>query len=171
MKTTTLKEFYTTLKELNKSASCMECHNMNFISYTPEGGYYQTCPLCGRYDKEFHNLETGENIILNVDDDDKDPASYCIYCNIFFSVSECVHGVNGCTEDSWYSVVISKWKYKDTIYEGMPIFDNAEECKNKSKDIEVLEIFCTCKLTDCASCPRAYYPKKRNKRMYGCQCK
>ncbi len=53
----------------------------------------------------------------------------------------------------------------------MMLFDNFEECASKIKDIQILETLCCCKLTNSASCQKAYYPKKKYKHQYEeCEC-
>ena len=106
-------------------------------SYTPYGNGILTCPICGRYD------EGPDGIDPTVCIGTEDFGLYCTYCNIIYDISECVHGVNGCTDDSYYGQLVSKWKYKDKIYDGMMKFDNVEECNNKIKDLyETFPVLC-----------------------------
>lgn len=125
----------------------------NFTCQTPFGGDTVTCPLCEffgleymignksekwnelsqkykNFDKLAHGYEYG---IYDFD--------YCIKCNILFSLG-CKREENGCSSSVYNAHLIGKWEYQDTVYCGMPIFDNVEEYFEKVEEIKILEMVC-----------------------------
>jgi hypothetical protein len=70
--------------------------------WTPSGGDYQTCPLCGQ------------------EDSDEEPG-YCASCKIVYTTG-CTHGVHGCTDNSYYGKIVVSFKLNGQTHEGMPIF-------------------------------------------------
>ena len=161
------------LLELKTLAECYSCNKNMFVCYTPLGADYNTCPLCTRGD--FYNLCNEEENkkyfkkYYNVDDNIYEKYSFCKFCKIIYEVG-CTHALEGCTENCYNAHLISKYKYKDEIYDGMPQFDSVDEWYNELNNIIILEWVC---INNGLICKKALYPYSTHKELYGCnlQCK
>lgn len=155
------------LEDLSTRVKCIICKINGFYCETPQGADYNTCPLCEHYDfyqgsyiydKKLHEKYFG----LNIDDDEKEGMnvyteySFCEKCKIVFDVG-CVHGCNGCTDDVYNGHFISKYKYKDIEYIGMPYFESIDEWFNEMPKIEILK-WCCPNTIEKKTCSRPSYP-------------
>lgn len=136
------------LADLFTRIKCFKCNTNGFYCETPQGADYNTCPLCGHHDfyqgsyiynKKLHEKYFG----LNIDDNEEDylKYSFCEKCKIIFDVG-CVHGSNGCTDNVYNGHFISKYKYNNVEYIGMPQFDSIDEWFNEMPKIEILKWCC-----------------------------
>jgi hypothetical protein len=132
---------------------CYKCNQGGFFCTTPLGGDYQTCPLCGEMNCN--------DILTTVEEENALEAKlkelgynqsivdfylgyeFCNQCKIIFEIG-CTHAVQGCTDDVRNGHLIKRWKYLPTgfIYDGMPQFENLDECKTNLDQIEILELIC-----------------------------
>lgn len=126
------------LLEYKLKAYCYNCNRYHFFIDTPSGADYQTCPNC-TYEADW------------IDNDDEDQIKYyCPECNILFDFSH-THRVNGCTDDNYNALFITRYMYNDVIYEKIPVFDSLEECKSllNSDNFKILDETCTCNNRTC----------------------
>jgi hypothetical protein len=127
------------MKNINLTSNfhkCIHCQEIDFITLNT------SCIKCGN-----------SNNIVEFEDLEKTPY-FCEDCNILFGKCECLHMDSGfdCMEDVHYAIIISIWKYKGVIYEGMPSFQNIQECRDLLEEIDLLEFQCGCTITKCATC-------------------
>jgi hypothetical protein len=140
-------------------SSCYKCNVEGYYCTTPEGGEYNTCPLCNNYDYMSSELNKPNNERIydfDVDVDDmrhNNEYPYCNNCNIIYRLG-CIHSNHGCTDSIFNCHMIKKWKliYSDQIFEGMPIFDDSNDWYNNANNIIVLELWCTGN-----KCSRSHY--------------
>jgi hypothetical protein len=139
--------------------SCSRCKNASFISYTPNGADYATCPICG--DGYTENW---------IDKDDIDYGFwFCGKCQTIFMPSDCMHAVNGCTDNAYYGKLVRGFKYDGKEYEGMPKFESYDECVSKISDY-TLNWSCMC-TNKCPDCPKAFYSDSETVNRWKCRCK
>jgi len=157
------------LIKLNTLAKCYSCNKNMFVCYTPNGADYKTCPLCTRGD--FYNLcneeEDKKYFEKYVNDNDNIYTQYnfCKFCKIIFKLG-CIHAQEGCTESCYNAHLISKYKYKDETYDGMPQFDSVDEWYNELNNIIILNWIC---INNSLKCNKASYPySENNKEYYRC---
>lgn len=143
-----------------ESGVICSCDDVMFISYTPDGGDYVTCPVCGRgdYDVDYSCNNSNDDNMYN----------YCSKCKILYELSECVHAVNGCTDDCYYSKLVRKFKFNGIEYDGCPTFDSYDKYIENAHLYE-LELICSCQSV-CGdfNCTKAYYKQKEYYR-YDCK--
>ena len=139
--------------------------NINYVIYTPCGADYTTCPICGSASNFYDNQELCDKYYEETEENtyiyDWD---YCEKCNILFNKE--IHGVNGCTDNSYTAVFISKFKWNSKIYEGMPQLNTSELFNILKNDIqfEILETVSSNTLpVPSRYCKKAYYPYKLDK--------
>ena len=111
------------MKNINLTSNfhkCINCQEIDFITLNT------SCIKCGN-----------SNNIVEFEDLEKTPY-FCEDCNILFGKCECLHMDSGfdCMEDVHYAIIISIWKYKGVIYEGMPSFQNIQECRDLLEEID-----------------------------------
>ena len=128
---------------------CYDCEEYGFFSITDIN---TTCPFCGKCDNDDYD----NNDHLNID------FHFCDNCGILFKIG-CTHAVNGCATNIYNAHVINLWTYYDTIFEGMPQFDNVTELCNKWNNIKILELKC---LNSGKHCIRCHYPKNEYPEYY-----
>lgn len=122
------------------------CGDAMFISYTPNGGDYDTCPVCGYGDYDIDdNIDYDSNLDIH---------NYCRKCKILYDLS-CVHAVNGCTSDYYYGKLVKSFKFNGIEYQGCPIFDSHYDYV-KCANLYELEWICSCK-SNCGDCKNAAY--------------
>lgn len=109
------------------------CNDAMFISYTPDGGDYVTCPVCW-----------SKNSDSDFDCSD-DVYHYCKECKILYDLG-CTHAVNGCTSDFYYGKLVKGFKFNNIEYNGCPIFNSHDEYIKYAKLYE-LRWVCSCKST------------------------
>ena len=124
--------------------ACSYCHEKGYFTSIPHHAiFYNTCPLCYSSDyidglqyscTEFHKYVI-ENCIDN-DTDNFNVYKFCPECKIVYEPALSSHAKNHSSE---HATFISKWKYKDEIYIGMPQFDTIEEWFHEINNIVVLE--------------------------------
>ena len=151
---------------LPSKVECNRCYSVKYICMTPDGGDYITCPICE--DSEIDYLDLSDKYSkknINFTKDDLRKEYYCGSCGIIFRMG-CTHAENGCTDSYYNAHMVSKWKYKnnDTVYSGMPQFDDISEWYNHINDIKILEWVCP---NNGADCDGASYPKYSNPGHYG----
>lgn len=141
---------------------CTSCKRIGYYCWTPMGADFETCPLCGKYFSEEHNI-TNEKLDLN----------YCIDCHVMSEVG-CMHAAGGCTDNDYIGHVVCKWRDKTTniTYDGMPYFESEKEWLNRIDDIEVLDMVCLstedeqhCTGSLCCY-PKSKYPQYYHKCKY-----
>lgn len=149
-------------KELPSKAYCIRCSKMDYTIETPMGGSYTTCPVCRKYvdfEDEDELYKKYDELYDNCVNGDLLNNYYCHKCNILFD-SE-IHGSNGCSEDNYTAIFISKFNWNGKIYEGMPQI-NAEELFSILKNdiqFEILEKVSTNTLpVPIRYCSKAIYP-------------
>ena len=147
--------------------SCTLCGLNGYITQSPNGGDYITCPLCayGQYgsspeDDKRYKMDN----IDYMDDDDLRNQAYCDKCRIIFDMG-CDHAENGCSAGYSNGHMIGKWKYKtkEEIYIGMPQFNDLADWYNHVNDIEILGWVCP---NNGIHCPKAGYPESRCPQYY-----
>jgi hypothetical protein len=82
--------------------------------------------------------------------------------------SDCMHAVNGCTDNAYYGELVHKFKYNNVEYEGMPKFNSYDECVNKIEEY-TLDWVCMC-TGKCPDCPKAYYSDSETVNRWKCKC-
>ena len=125
--------------------SCDRCDDAMFISLTPSGADYTTCPICGIGDS-----------YVDYNYDENHDFHYCDHCNIVYKLG-CTHGVNGCTDDTYYAELVNGFKIGNMEYSGMPVFNSYKECLDLINNYELYWV-CTCK-GNCSDCPKSAYPE------------
>jgi hypothetical protein len=128
-------------------ALCIGCNKAMFISYTPNGADYETCPICGDGTYDCIDNDKYDRMI-----------SFCNKCQTIFMISDCVHAVNGCTDNAYYSKLVHKFKYEGKDYDGMPKFKSFSDCEKELDKYELTWV-CMCN-RNCPECPEAYYKDK-----------
>ena len=120
----------------SKFNKCIHCQEIDCITLNT------SCIKCGN-----------SNNITELDIIEKTPY-FCEDCNILFGKCECLHLDSGfdCIEDVHYAIIISIWKYEGVIYEGMPSFQNIQECRDLLEEIDLLEFQCGCAINKCVTC-------------------
>ena len=154
------------LIKINTLAECYSCNKNMFVCYTPGGADFNTCPCCKQddfynssylYDKEIH-----KQYFDKFKDDDENiysKFSFCSQCKIIFDVG-CTHSENGCTDDCYNAHFIAEYKYKDSIYTGMPQFESIDEWYHELENIIILKWIC---INNRLRCNKSRYPV-----TYGC---
>lgn len=110
---------------------------------TPHGASYYTCPFCYGYNFEDYDddLIKEEFEIEKKEENRLFLYPFCDKCKIVYDVG-CYYTVLGCTDSVYNAHLVKKWKYKDIIYDGMPLFDDADEWIKNLLNIEILELYC-----------------------------
>lgn len=130
------------MKNINLTSDVNKCHHCNEIDYITykkndidiDESINISCFKCGNSDNIFE-IENLEKV-----------SYFCEDCKVLFGICECLHGEYSidCIDDVNYVIVISIWKYRGVIYEGMPSFKNLQECLDLVKDIDFLVFRCGC---------------------------
>lgn len=148
-------------------------NKMNYVIYTPCGGDYTTCPVCGCsanfYDDNDKNYSKWDRLTDVDNDTDIGEWNYCSKCKIVFDKE--LHAVNGCTDNIYTAIFISKFEWKGKIYTGMPCLSTDEyfEALETPKVLNILDTIRTNTLPiPLKYCPNAYYPYENtsNKKYY-----
>lgn len=132
-----------TIQTICKCDKCSQCGFFNKRFY---------CPLC---DSKLMLLDLG-NIEIDLDSGDI-PFNFCPACNIMIEYGGCIHSY-GNGNIIYNAHVISKYEYKNNVYNGMPQFDNYEDCvkhRHIDDDINILEMVC---LNNGHHCTKSCYP-------------
>jgi hypothetical protein len=135
-----------------------KCGLALFVVWIDDSDYGDiSCPICGKYSPLRSPNKISE--ILGSEDTKKYPQKYylefCNRCNILFD-RNCTHAVNGCSTDTLYSLLVSRFKFNGIWYDGMPIFDSYKDYLRKIKDYD-LELKCSCQ--DGRPCIQSGYPE------------
>ena len=129
---------------MNTKSFCNNCKS-GFIGEMDFENYCFCCPICTEPDwfymndgKEIYhkNFEKYSYTVDNYKTLGHPNLKYCGECKIVFDCEE-EHSLN---YNYFNGKFISKWKYQDNIYYGMPQFDTDEEYFEKIKDIEIIEM-------------------------------
>jgi hypothetical protein len=138
---------------VNKMHYCYHCKLKGFFCSTPFGADYETCPCCGGYDFLGNVTDTKYDFLYDAENvhDIRKKYNFCTRCNIIYTLG-CEHSDWGCTDVIYNCHFIKKWKNKvtETIYEGMPLFDNIDDWFNNANNVEVLELYCPHKNAACS---------------------
>ena len=156
-------------KELPSKAICWYCSKMDYIINTPMGGSYITCPICRQYVdfEDDERYDKYDELLDNCVNEGLLKYYYCHKCNILFDME--IHGANGCTEDSYTSIFIYRFKWNGIIYEGMPQINVEELFSILKNDIqfEILEKVSTNTLpVPIRYCSGAVYPTGNGNKPY-----
>lgn len=106
-----------------------------YITTTPLGGDYTTCPICDNmteYDLDKYEKYTMDKKLKY----NNEYLDICMNCNIYFTIG-CTYECNGCTSDNYNAHFIKEYKDITTgvIYKTMPKVQN-------SSNIEVVSLYC-----------------------------
>ena len=119
--------------ELPSKRKCYHCCTVDYVVYTPMGASYTTCPICHEYANfdEYQygygkNKKTNKTLgkLWEYFYDFNTDYEYCHHCQVIFKYE--LHGVNGCTEDSYTAIFIKKFNFKGNVFNGMPLFTQKE---------------------------------------------
>lgn len=129
------------------------CNLGGFFCETPFGGDCSTCPLCGAFDithlaytwpKELEPTQVEYINWLDTLYDSTDLQylyDFCPKCLIMYDIG-CTHAIRGCTDDIFNAHVVSKYKFRGFIYDGMPQFNSVQEWIDLANEIEILAMTC-----------------------------
>lgn len=139
--------------------TCYSCKKTDFFQYTPSGGDYVTCPICGTEDMK-SECEQNKKVYKKYFSSGK--WLFCNFCKIIFDLG-CRHACNGCTSDCFNGHLVFKWKNKVTneIFNGMPQFDSADEWIENN--YEILEWCCP---NNGLHCNKGSYSKEKYPQYY-----
>jgi hypothetical protein len=162
------------LVQLNTLAECGLCNTRMFVSFTPNGADYLSCPCCCGHDfyhwADSYDPDVFQKYFNDAEENDDSlfaKYGFCENCRIVFDLG-CVHSVNGCTEDCYNAHFISKNQYKNEIYDGMPQFDSVDEWYHEFPNIVILKWIC---LNNGKICKNAVYSKLFHPERYTpCKC-
>jgi hypothetical protein len=142
---------------------CDSCDLRGFFCYTPDGGDYNTCPICGG-DDYLNDADTTDWV--ETDDDNRRHFPFCANCKILFGLG-CTHAENGCTSSCYNGHLVGKWLDKTTgeIFIGMPEFDSIEDWTARANDVQVLEWVCP-NSPEHKHCINGNYPKSDYPQYY-----
>lgn len=123
----------------DKGVKCSRCKMNIFALETPCGADYSTCPICESPCASY--VHGDHKLIGKFEDlqDEYDIDEYCCDCNIVFS-SGCTHGVNGCTDNIYYGMLVKEYKYADKH----DIYDKEETCDSYHDDMINFSGWCYC---------------------------
>ena len=112
--------------EIDTKVKCWCCDTPGFFSFEFDN---MTCPRCEmQTELEYQDF------------------SFCKDCGIVFDSFGCSHG-----EEKYNAHLIKRYEYEGEVYTGMPLFESAEEWKNKCDKIKVLDWHCPNTFCNCSS--------------------
>ena len=137
-------------------SGCRRCQEKGAFTNTPGGADFIVCPCCKVSIVSCSNYVTDNNYGMNL----------CNTCSMMFDHC-CSHGVNGCTDDDYYSSVVTGFYLDGVEFKGMPKFSSRGEIEKLTRSVTIeLVIDCWSTLDKRTFCPHAYYKYDKNPRSY-----
>jgi hypothetical protein len=114
------------------SIKCEPIKKFKSIIGTPFGADTANCPQCEEH--TFGSISIGKRSL-----------SYCHQCNVAFDIG-CLYAKRGRTDSLYYPIIVTRYRYDDDIFEGVPTFLSEEHFQYSLKDssFEILNMSCTC---------------------------
>ena len=144
-----------------KGYNCDSC-KVTLIIYTPNGGDFATCPICGLgdygndlYEEDFDKV-----------DDDFECCIYCPHCHILYRGGPCIHAHRGCTDSVAYGTLIESFEYNGILYNGMPVFKSKKEAEIIIEKLLNKKNICTCR----GNCETSVCSSAYTQFCYECTC-